>query len=77
MADDYVAVRNVLRNVYGKGKMVDSCAKHVAEKLPSWLEEPDPLRDLTLFLWNWFPGGNTARHAAEQVMGAIHARWDQ
>lgn len=68
---EVIAVRKALESVYGKGSMVASCAEHIVKFWPEWQEEHDPVRALHIFIWNYFPGGDTAWLAAAKVKDAL------
>ena len=68
----------ILYRTYGKGKMVDSLADHLAAEIDAWA--PDPrLRGTNLdretmimrVCWDWMTGGSTAESVAREIDRAV------
>lgn len=69
----------ILRETYGKGRMVDSLADHLAQKIDAW---PDAkprfgVRNredmICMTCWDWFSGGTTAESIAKEIETALDA----
>jgi hypothetical protein len=76
MADLVVAnIQSALETVYGPTSMVAALAETLVDSWANYQEEEDTgwrsVEDsVHLTIWNWFPGGDTARIAAKRVMAA-------
>jgi hypothetical protein len=73
-------ILRVLRTVYGKGAMVEACAKHIDSKWDEWRQGYGRTRNgesmedaIRMEVWNWFSGGGTAEIAARRVVEAVTA----
>jgi hypothetical protein len=76
----YRAILSVLRGVYGKGTMVDACAKHIDSKWDEWRQGYGRTRHgesmeeaVHMEVWNWFAGGGAAEVAGARVVAAVDA----
>lgn len=62
----------VLTGIYGSTRMARALAKHIDENMEKWRVESDEYTSLEhivhLQIWNWFAGGDTALHAAQEVL---------
>jgi hypothetical protein len=74
------AILDALRGIYGKGAMVDACARHIDSKWDEWRQgygrtrHGESMEDAVhMEVWNWFAGGGTAEIAGGRVVSAVNA----
>lgn len=66
-------IQHALEEIYGVGSMVKSLSIVIDNRWDELNEQPEEgERDrLTMEVWYWFSGGDTAHHAAESVREAV------
>lgn len=68
MQNMFKEVRAQLEEVYGKGDMVSGLAQYIVDNWDEWSTADYPENILLLAIWNWFPGGGTAKIATDKVL---------
>lgn len=69
-------VRQVLQEVYGASDMVEELSYEIVDHWGGWARREQASdgngrtvgEELYLMIWNWFPGGDTAGHAADRII---------
>jgi hypothetical protein len=67
-------VAPILHRTYGKGGMVDALADHLATQIDAYPTTPGTRSRqdiIMLTCWDWFSGGDTANHVAEQIEAVL------
>ena len=70
-------VTSIIRETYGRSDMADALARHLAEKIDSFVGEDNgrPVRSREDMIWrtcwDWFSGGTTAENVARKIEEAL------